>query len=286
MSPASRLPCPICPPLLSIRSAQGLAGQGMAESGLKSGNGIFGTDVQSSGLTGRFFDLKQTRDGVPTKMTPGLFSKVLVDFVNTGWPESTLTKYYCAPHHLTFTQLFLPWMSDKLGPKAFGLENDINPRMWIVYYKGRVQAPDSGTYHFVGAADDMLFVRFNGQTVLEGGFFHIPTGWKGEGAYTPIGYQKIKDGYPKGTAFTVEAGKSYPIEILFGEDIPTAMSATLLIEKDGESYQHDARMNPILPLFRTGDFPLPSLDALQPNLTYPPHQEGGPIWPAEPAEDM
>ena len=53
------------------------------------------------------------------------------------------------------------------GPKAFNVSNTVKPRLWVVLYKGRVSPPESGIYHFVGAGDDVMIARLNGQVVLD-----------------------------------------------------------------------------------------------------------------------
>jgi hypothetical protein len=67
------------------------------------------------------------------------------------------------------------------GPKAFDVAKDVQPRMWVVHYKGIVTPPESGTYHFVGGGDDTLFVKFDGKNVLDGStvFQTGPEGSKG-----------------------------------------------------------------------------------------------------------
>jgi hypothetical protein len=132
------------------------------------------------------------------------------------------------------------------APKAFKSPKPDSPGKWIAIYKGDVSPPDSGTYHFVAAGDDDMIIRFNNQTVL----FHCehieaPPELKGE----EYRYDGERLSYARSLPMAVEAGKTYPIEILIGDDIPREMFAKVLIEKEGVEYQHDGGGGPILPVF-------------------------------------
>ena len=155
--------------------------------------------------------------------------------------------------------------------------------MWVAHYKGVVTPPVSGTYHFVGAADDLTFVKFDGKTVRCDWVVTTRTA-----DYADLPGQKMiaRYTYPKGDdkkgrwmltqgePMHVEGGKSYPIEILIGEQPGGVCHFILLIEKEGASYKKDPTTNsPILPVFRFDDVPHPEGDL-------PPIQDGGPIWRA------
>jgi hypothetical protein len=76
-------------------------------------------------------------------------------------------------------------------------------------------------------------------------------------------------------AIVAKAGVPYPIEILIGEQPGGRGHADLLIMQSGVTYQKDAKGNPILPVFRLGEFKMPPLEKGE---SFPPHAEGGPIW--------
>ncbi len=150
--------------------------------------------------------------------------------------------------------------------------------MWCVYYKGQVTAPDSFTFHFVGAGDDVMLVKFNGRLVLDRSWAPR-TSWRPQANYD-YGFSRIPNGFAKGDAITVEAGESYPIEIMIGEQPGGESFATLLQEIDGVQYDKDAKGNPILPVFRMSNaMPADST----PGRPYPPHRSDGPVWKAQPA---
>ena len=64
------------------------------------------------------------------------------------------------------TEILMPTMNADLGPYVFGAEKIVEPRMWMVHYKGQVAPPTDGTYRFLGDADDFTAVAVNGVTVL------------------------------------------------------------------------------------------------------------------------
>src|SRR5581483_10573497 len=115
-------------------------GGGMGGGGGGNGKGLtmFGMREGGAGLAGTFYDLKQTRDRRPTGMDPHKYADELTRFVQNGWSQSVLEKYFKGPQALYAQQIFVPSMPADEGPKAFGLEKDVQPGMWVAYYRGRV----------------------------------------------------------------------------------------------------------------------------------------------------
>ncbi len=120
-----------------------------------------------SGLQGFLFDLKQTDDRKSTNMTPVTYHKQLKDFVEANWSPSLLDKYYKSPKPLNTSCIFVPTIHAEDGPKAFGVEKEVQPNMYVVWYKVTASPSQAGTYHFVGTADDIMLVKVNGKTVLD-----------------------------------------------------------------------------------------------------------------------
>ena len=209
-------------------------------------------------------------------MTPDLYGKIITDFVKGNFNIGVLGQYYKSDKPMFATQIWIPKIPADLGPAAFGLEKTVQPMMWCVHYKGQVTAPDSFTFHFVGAGDDVMVVKFNGKIVLER-CWYIRTGWKPQAEYH-YDYSEIPDGFAKGDAITVEAGKTYPMEVLIGEQPGGGGFATLLQEVDGVPYAK-GKGGPVLPVFRMSNAtPL----AGTVDRPYPPHRNDGPVWKAEP----
>ena len=228
-------------------------------------------------LQGVFYDLKQTPGRRPTDMNPGKYQGIVIDFVKKGWSAGHFANFFKVSTPLYNSQFFTPDMNADEGPKGFGVEKEVQPKMWVALYKGQVSPPESGDYYFVGAGDDVLFVRFNGKTVLNASWFnHDPSLAKEDGRYN-YGWTLQPGGFTKSGAVHVEQGKFYPMEILVGEEPGGSFHFDLLIEKEGVTYQKDGRGNPILPIFRLAPSKLPDAG------NFPPHAPDGPIWAAQKA---
>jgi hypothetical protein len=231
-------------------------------------------------LVGRFYDLKQTKDKKPSGLDQDRgFPDELNKFVTSGWNEQHLQKYFVGPDPLYATQIFIPKIPADRGPRAFNLAG-VQPRMWVIHYKGKVIPPESGNYRFVGMADDILVVRFNGQVVLDSGS-NRPSGKEPKRYYASDGLKLDPSmdwykGLGVGDNIEVKAGQSYDMEVLIGEWPGGDFKAWLLIEKSGVEYQKDKGGHPILPIFKT--------QAGQPSASSgeaPVFAKEGPVWRAE-----
>ncbi len=232
----------------------------------------------ASGFVGTFYDLKQTRAGMPTKVSPDEYHTIFRKFLREHWRESLLSEYFRAPQKLYTPQVFIPNMSADEGPRAFDLADKVQPGRWLVHYKARVAPPADGTYHFVGGGDDVLVVRFAGQTVLDRCWAQQDEVWKTARNYD-YGYTGIPNGFARGDALRLKAGQFYDMEVLIGEQPGGLVFFSLLLEEEGVEYNRDAKGNPILPVFRLAGGPLPVLAAGQ---TLPPFDPTGAIWKAAP----
>ena len=261
---------------VGVRVSMGTGGAGTG-GGANGGLNLFGTHTGGAGLAGTFYDLKQTPNRQPTNMTPDLYGKIITDFANGGFNAGLLNRFFKADQPIFATQIWIPDIPSDEGPAAFGLEKIVQPRLWCVHYKGQVTAPDSFTFHFVGAGDDVMLVKFNGRLVLDR-CWYIRTRWRPQKNYN-YDFSGIPDGFAKGDAIQVEAGQTYPIEVLIGEQPGGAGFATLLQEIEGAAYDKDNRGNPILPVFRMSDA---EPAAGTPERPYPPHRNDGPVWKAVP----
>ncbi|MES2438165.1 MAG: hypothetical protein V4584_03825 [Verrucomicrobiota bacterium] len=285
-------------------------GDGLA-AGMSDGKGNknpFGTATLDRGaLVGTFYDLKQTSNREPTDMTDDQFRIETADIVKRGFKDSVFRKYFKAPRELYQTKLLIPMIPAEGAPAAFEVEKEVQPRRWIVVYRGAVKPPRAGRFRFVGAGDDLLVVRLNGRSVFDYGYTLASTGThlfgRGEDMdgtkeedqvlakeirklspmKLPISFYKYAStprqnsqigGMAVGPEFEVKEGQVCPIEILIGEIPGGSFSVSLLIEEIGATYQKDPAGFPILPLFR--------LDNSQPSTELkgevPPFDPNGPIW--------
>ncbi len=243
-------------------------GDGLGDGGI----GLDGGRPGGSALVGTFYDLKLTRTGAKSKLAPpegstipdrAEMSRIYHEFTK-GWSPSVLNKYYQSPTKLYATNFYLPHCKADYGPMAYQCDLKKNkPAGWVAVYRGRVKAPKSGTFRFVGTGDDVLCVRFNRKTVLEAGWcipslyekepgstFSITTETERGRAYMKaIREGKDKDhkdyeyyamphgwslnqvgGLTCGTPFEVKAGQVYPMEIMISEGPGGALCFFLLME--------------------------------------------------------
>ncbi|MEI8340556.1 MAG: hypothetical protein WCH43_03345 [Verrucomicrobiota bacterium] len=245
---------------------------------------FFGFSKSRAGtLEGSFYNLKEHSGGKFIE-PDNQFYPVIGQFVKSGWSDGFLNKFFKSPAKIYASQIFHPSIQSEEGPKAFGITKIEDTPYWVVHYVGKVSPPESGTYHFVGAGDGCLLVRFQGKLVLDrswgdgaNGGTRTNTGWKPQAIYD-YGYPQgmMEGSFAKGNAITVEVGHYYDIEILIG-DQGGLTSHYLWIEKEGAEYKRDAKGNPILPIFRISNVTVPPLKGDQ---IYPPYADNGPVWKA------
>jgi hypothetical protein len=208
------------------------------------------------------------------------FREVFRRFVREGWRQEILERYAKSPNELHATQFFIPDVEASQGPKAFGIQNGEAGR-WLALYKGRIAPPEDGTYYFVGGGHDVLIVRVNGKVVLDRCWNDQQRNnkdWQADQNYN-YAVTKLPNGLAKGDPMRMKADQFYDIEVLIGEEAGKTMFAWLLVEQSGKVYQKDPLGNPILPIFRTADIPIPELD---PGQSLPPYLPDGPLWRALP----
>ena len=283
-------------------------GSGMAP-GLSAGTGNknpFGMATAERGaLTGTFYDLKQTKSGKPNEMTADKMREVLKEITKRGFRDSVFNDYFKAPRQLYQTKFVIPRMPADGAPAAFEVEKEVQPRMWIVVYRGAVKAPKSGKFRFAGACDDILVVRFNNRPVFDYGYTMAGTGTHVNGRADefdgtkenrelenevkkntpmkfPVPFYKYSatpalnsqiGGIALGPEFSVEEGKTYPVDIMIGEIPGGSFSLYLMIEEVGATYQKDPAGFPILPLFRLDASPPADMKG-----EAPPISQEGPVW--------
>ncbi|MBK1881845.1 hypothetical protein JIN85_05435 [Luteolibacter pohnpeiensis] len=259
------------------------SGSGPGMGGLGTGANPFGMPNPSgNALVGTFYDFKQTDERESTNISVQDTLATIADFVDSGWNERKLAKYFKAPQTLYQTKIYIPEMPADEAPAAFNCEKDVQPSRWAVIYRGDVIAPKTGKFRFVGAGDDVLTVRFNKKNVFDYGCSSGTCGFsfkaflpalRGDSESQqledlthrklpmklPLTYYKYPsteqwnstiNGLAAGATFNVKAGSSYPIEILISELPGGLFCTTLLIEEIGADYEKSSTGAPILPLFR------------------------------------
>jgi hypothetical protein len=195
-------------------------------------------------------------------MTPDQYHQILSRFVRASWDESILAPYYKSSKPLYTSQILIPNMDSHEGPKAFGLEKEIQPKMWIIWYKGKVTAPDSADYRFAGFCDDILLVRIGGNTVLDGSInpvatqLDVVTPWPNK--WVPSipeipNYGQLREGL----VVSLSQGDPVDIDIVIGEEPGGQFNASLFVLRTDKTYPTNTAGEPLLPLFQLGKGDLP-----------------------------
>ena len=227
---------------------------------------LFGKNKETQGesaLMGIFYDLKQTQDRKPITMDHPAYFKAIEDFVNGGWDESILNKYYRSSTPLYTTQFMLASIPSEMAPKAFGVDKYCQGGFWLAHYKGQVTPPKDGTYRFVGWSDCQIVVAVNGKLAL------VASYWKDKpmlnvsceraaSAFYPGG-----EGLKAGPWFDMKASEPVDLDVLWGDN-GGICSCFLLVQEKGANYALDSGGYPILPVFQVAPYNTPDLPATEP----------------------
>lgn len=211
-----------------------------------------GTKPSAGALMGIFYDLKQDQKQQPTDVKINGFSPIVAEFLEKGWDESVLNRYFRATRPLYTGQMWVPKMQANSAPRAFGVADLVRPTLWLVHYKGQVSAPRDGRYRFVGIADNTLCAAIDGETVLlsyiQGTEIRLP-GWSNpdrSDAHTPFRREQAFNG----KWFQAKKGQILDLDLLVGERPGGSFYAFLMIEREGESYPAGPGGGRLIPPFQ------------------------------------
>lgn len=196
---------------------------------------LFGSAQRSAGaLIGILYDFKQTQKREPVPMDRHIFERVVAQFIDGGWDEGLLNAYYRVPRALYATELLIPTIDADTAPRAFGVEKTVQPRTWLVHYKGQVAAPTDGTYRFLGDADDFVAVAVNGETVLVADIpgTKLRVKWFAKEAPFRLG-GRHGGRFIAGDWIELRAGQPIDLDIITGESPGGQMRCLLGVEKKG-----------------------------------------------------
>lgn len=215
--------------------------------GVGKGETMFGS-ISSDGLQGRFYDLKQTKDRKPSGVNvgnSGQYYGVLRDYGASKFDPDKVKKFYVAEQKMSFTNLLIPDMSANIGPKAFNVEKEVEPKGWFVHYTGRVVPPESGTYRWVGKFDDVVMVYVDDKLVFDGSW---EPDKKAE-VSNAFGKLACANGKPAVAGDWKNLSGAFKVDVYVGERPGGTIGGALLIEKKGEKYKKRSDGSPIIPLF-------------------------------------
>jgi hypothetical protein len=163
-------------------------GNGNGGGGGSGGGMTFYGAPDGGGLRGSFYDLKQTPGGNATDIAENDTEKQIgpdscdSNFLNNAntqnqlkflskfihsWDPSLLDGYYKASGNLFLSQICIPSGPSSKATIAYHVENKVVARRWIAIYHATIIPPESGTFRFIGGADDFMVVRIGDQNVLD-----------------------------------------------------------------------------------------------------------------------
>ena len=209
-------------------------------------------------LEGTFYSLSLDRRGKRSNVSEGNFPRVMRGFfVDSDWNPRYLAKYYRWPQRLYTTFIFIPTIGFEHVPRSFGIPDEICTDQWIVLYKGRIMAHETGRYRFWGGGNHVCAVKVDGKVVAHLGIKSIReqlTDWMPD-APEYGKYYTGKIPMNVGNWFELEANKPVDIEIVIGDHNGADTQATIRIQQEGKKYRRNSDGGPILPLFKTAEIP-------------------------------
>ncbi len=272
------------PSVIGDNSLGGGLGGGGIGSGGGTGSGEPGMGSRApakSAFVGQLWDFKRTSTDTNSAFSGAANSAfdrdvltILSRFYNGRWQTGMFSPYKRLPTRLFTTAFYMPNCLETEAMHAYDPQGryKLQSGRWVAIYKAHVQAPVSGRFRFVGIADSVMAVRFNGKNVLECGLHTLS-----DGVY--FGYQNetrraqvdmlqydttrswnedfegnYKNAFMRGEPFTVEQGRWYEMEVLISEIGGMQFGFCLLLDDmddDDALTTEDEKSLPIYQLFRT-----------------------------------
>ncbi len=277
------------------------------------GAGMGSEKKSDSGFRGQFWDLKRLRNGKPSpfelpRANTATLS-MLSRFYNSNWDTKQFESYYKSPRQLNTSCFYMPFSLDKEATNAYDPTGrfKLKEGRWVAIYRAKVQAPQSGTFRFVGIGDSVLSVRFNGKnvftssmhTITDGTFFGAEReSFRRDKTFYPYSTIKVWNeeaglgGFIAGDDFEVRQGDWYDMDVMISEIGGGFFGFCLLIDEVSDKSPRPKTKcgQPIFQLFRTM-LVAPSCEELYKTMRYPddgsdnvemPYDPDSSVWPARP----
>ena len=300
----------------SFTNMSSLGGDGLGDGiGEGSGRGGMGGGKKvDSAFLGLLWDLKRKPDGKDSTYKIAKYGNnatldILSRFFNKNWDLANFANFFRAKQQLYSTCFYMPNALDKEACNAYDPtgKQGLMPGRWVAIYRAKVRAPMSGTIRFVGFADTVMAVRFNGENVLACGLHNLHTAeW---GAWTDpdnnpkarqgrelIAYKgceawnDIAGGFTPGKEFSVKEGEWYEMQVMVSEIGGGEFGFCLLLdEMNADAKKRTKDGKPLYQLFRTA-FSAPTAKETYESIKYkddtilvdPPYDMDSRIWQAKP----
>jgi hypothetical protein len=215
----------------------------------------FGYDQAMEGtLEGTLYDFKQDAKGQALskveKFVPGrsgyrvkisYASGILKSFTGNFRRDSLDRGFFKSDTLLYGAYFIIPRTSANVAPRAFKVEGVIAPNLICAAYTGTYRPTKSGRFRLFGKADDVLVVRINGKTVLDGSWdkstysrWNQPASAKRADEGSPQSYFGLSEPGVSGNWFDLTAGRETQVEIVIAEVPGGNFGAYILIEEEGQ----------------------------------------------------
>lgn len=210
----------------------------------------YGVSTKSAhGLVGTFYDFLHSPDGVTQsedafKDWTAVFEQGKADF------KELAKTVQLAPKALVTARLQFATRKSKTVGSLFDAKSETG--RWVAVYRGKVRAPFSGKFRFVGSSSSDSVVRFNDTSV-----FHA----RAKGSEVLYNYLKSDKwaGVPivSGSWVTVEKGRDYPVEVALMHNGSHDARFFLMLQRQDKDYPKNEKGELILESFRVLDEPAP-----------------------------
>ncbi|MCH8540830.1 MAG: hypothetical protein LAT58_08685 [Opitutales bacterium] len=221
----------------------------------RAGSAFGSTEFFESSLVGTFYDVKQDREGKRRGINlPRGFRQELQRLHESGLSEEVFADFYKVPRKMYLTHLAVEKQEAQMATEVFDVEQYVEPRGWLIHYRGYIQPERRGTFRFVGAGDDVMMVYIDGEIVLEANWGHTAVGAWSQDRGEPSNHHNPFSGSENRYGDWIEFGnRPVRIDILFGENPGGRMGGALFVQEKGKRYetQSSGPDQPVLPLFAT-----------------------------------
>lgn len=260
-------------------------GRGMGEGAAGMGN----REAEASAFCGRFWDLKKTGKGAPSRYQGSESSNEVVNlesrFYMGGWNTELFREFFESPVKLYASCFLMPICLDEEATSAYDPTGrmKLQSSRWIAVYSAWVKAPASGRFRFVGIADSVMAVRFDGNNVLQCGLYNLEGGanasnFREESSYIKYDscrkWNEMLGGFVTGEYIEVEEGKWYRMDVLVSEIGGLGFGFCLLVDEEQGEKETTPDGLPRYQLFRT-TFAEPDIAELYDHISHPLREASG-----------
>jgi len=252
---------------------------------------IFGIhETTGNDFCGRLYDMKRWRDGrfnyirneELKRGVPDTFRTEIYHYIEQGWKESIIAKYYRSKKLYT-THFCFPAIPATMAADQFGVP-ETEGYSFFLKYQGALVFPRDITFRFWCSANSFGMVQVNGKEILVAGWeMHVKffDWWEPVESVWKTQYVLSDRWMAPSDWITLKAGVPVPMKVLIGNRGHNAMSFILLVEEKGVKYPSRNIGGPLLPIFKTEEL---SQDMLDQIMNFLPEGEAnltnGPIFKA------